>query len=233
LLEVDDRALPVGRDDSHLGVQEVDELALRVDRVDDDLADVVVPLDERHRVAARPAPECPPDELRPELVEVAPPEPEDRPLRLGVRREGRGAAEPVAPRREHRVLLMAHQDQLGRGLERGGDVAAERRRVLPVDLLHRLVVGRRELGLEGLLDERGLRRKLRLEREDTWDRLRVLGVIEPPPPPFGDVPMSWTSASLPIATVDTVILSFAIRRSRPWKSPRVIWPSEREMTCLR
>src|SRR5438105_4144240 len=34
--------------------------------------------------------------------------------------------------------------------------------------------------------------------------------------------MSWTSASLPIATVDTVILSLDIRRSRPWKSPRVI-----------
>ena len=44
--------------------------------------------------------------------------------------------------------------------------------------------------------------------------------------------MSWTSASLPIATVDTVILSFAIRRSSPWKSPRVICPSERKITCL-
>src|SRR5205823_5988705 len=34
--------------------------------------------------------------------------------------------------------------------------------------------------------------------------------------------MSCTSASLPIATVEMVILSFAIRRSSPWKSPRVI-----------
>ena len=45
--------------------------------------------------------------------------------------------------------------------------------------------------------------------------------------------MSGTSASLPMATVDTVILSLAIRRNSPAKSPRVIWPSERKITCFK
>src|SRR3989442_13381742 len=42
--------------------------------------------------------------------------------------------------------------------------------------------------------------------------------------------MSCRSASLPIATVETVILSLAMRRSSPAKSPRVICPSLRKMT---
>src|SRR5262249_23268705 len=45
LLEVDHRALPVRGNDSDLRVEEVDELALAVDGVHHDLADVVVPLD--------------------------------------------------------------------------------------------------------------------------------------------------------------------------------------------
>src|SRR5262250_246307 len=82
LLKVDDRPLAVRRDHPHLGVEEVDELALAVDGVDHDLADVVVPLHEGDGIAARAAPEGPPRELSPELVEVPPAQPQHTPLRL-------------------------------------------------------------------------------------------------------------------------------------------------------
>src|SRR3989442_3579424 len=96
LLEVDHGPLPVGCDHADLRVQEVDELPLGIDGVDDDLAHVLAPLDEGDRVTARSAPERPADQLRPEAVELAPAEPEDSPLRLGVGREGGGAPEAVA-----------------------------------------------------------------------------------------------------------------------------------------
>ena len=45
--------------------------------------------------------------------------------------------------------------------------------------------------------------------------------------------MNRTSESLPMATDETLILSFCIRRTRPAKSAAVTSPSERTKTCRR
>src|SRR5262249_1811863 len=150
LLQIDDAPLTIGRHDAHLGVEEVDELPLAVDGVDDHLTGAVVPRHHRRGIAPRPAAQRPARELRPELVEVAPAQPEHTPLRLGVRRERRGSAEAVAPGGEYRILLVAHEHQLCRLLERGRNVAAQRGHRLPLDVLHRLVRCRGQLGLERL-----------------------------------------------------------------------------------
>src|SRR5262249_61343800 len=52
LLEIDHRPLAVGRDDADLRVEEVDELAFRIDGVDHDLARVLPPFHDRDGVAA-------------------------------------------------------------------------------------------------------------------------------------------------------------------------------------
>src|SRR5437899_417094 len=187
LLQIDDAPLAVGRHDAHLGVEEVDELALAVDGVHDHLAGSVVPGHDGGGVAPRAAAQRPACELGPELVEVAPAQPEHAPLRLGVRRERRRPAQAVAPGGEHRILLVTHQHQLGRLLERGRHVTAERWHRLPIDVLHRLVRCGGQLGLERLLDQGRLRGELGLEREDPWDRLGVFGVVEAAAAPLADV----------------------------------------------
>src|SRR3989440_22224 len=72
LLQIDDAPLTVGRHDAHLGVEEVDELALAVDGVHDHLAGSVVPGHDGGGVAPRAAAQRPACELGPELVEVGP-----------------------------------------------------------------------------------------------------------------------------------------------------------------
>src|SRR5207245_8820220 len=79
LLEGDDGPLPARRHHPHLGVEEVDELALAVDGLDGDLADAVLAAHAGHRVAAGAALEGPAGEPSPELVEVAPAHPEAAP----------------------------------------------------------------------------------------------------------------------------------------------------------
>src|SRR3970282_587806 len=135
LLELHHGALLVGRPHADLRVEEVDELALAVDGVHHDLAGLFHARDRRPRVAAGSGPERPSRHLRPELVEAAPAQPEHAPLALGVRGEGHGATQAVAPRGQKRVLLVGHEDHLGIALERGGNVAAEGRGLLPVHLL--------------------------------------------------------------------------------------------------
>src|SRR5215470_11988650 len=187
LLELDHVPLLVRRDHADLRVEEIDELALAVDGVDHDLARLVHARHRGHRVAARARAQRPARQLRPELVEVAPAQPEHAPLTLGVGGEGGRASEAVAPGGEERVLLMRHEHHLGVALERGRHVAAERRRFLPVDLLDRLVARRGDRGLEGLLHQGGLGGELRLQGEDARHRGTLVRVVEAPAAPLGDV----------------------------------------------
>src|SRR5262249_31754313 len=88
LLELDYGALLVRRHHAHLRIEEVDELPLAVDGVDHHLSGFFRARPGRDGLAAGAGPERPARDLRPELVEAAPSQPQHGPLALGVRREG-------------------------------------------------------------------------------------------------------------------------------------------------
>src|SRR5438876_12450005 len=83
----------------------------------------------------------------------------------------------VTPGGEKRILLVGHEHLIGRALDGRGDIAAEGRRLGPLDVLDGLVRGVRHRRPERLLDERRLGRQLRLEGEDPGNRGGLLGEV--------------------------------------------------------
>ena len=102
-----------------------------------------------------------------------------------------------------------------------------------MDVLDDLVAWISEGRPEGLFDDGGFARQLRLQRQDAGDAVDIVGVVEPAATQPGQVCHEPTSESLPMATEETVILSFCIRRTRPAKSADSTWPSEKTRTWRR
>ena len=113
------------------------------------------------------------------------------------------------------IALVGDEEHVRRRLGRGGHVAAQGRDLIPADFLDDLVTRVRVSDRpEGLLDDGGLAGQLGLQGEDARDAVDVVGVVEAAPPQRERSVMKRTSASLPMATAETVILSFCIRRTK-------------------
>ena len=111
--ELDGVSFEAGADDDALKLEEVEELAVLIEGIDDDLDAATLALEGQGQVSGVDGLEGPADELGPEAGVAVPAHPVRGPAAAGVGREGDGAAQAVGPVGEHGGDL-AGTDRQGR-----------------------------------------------------------------------------------------------------------------------